>query len=335
MTKAQPEGLALAVMVGGHEGSVRETWVQALVLARSIRRFAGRHSEGRILVLYPDREDRQAPDVRLRLEALGAEVLPFQANTQALAFPFAAKVSAAAVAEGHVQGSASVLFWMDSDTLVLKDLDVLLLGPSFDLGYRPVHIANVGSRFDEPVDAFWSAIYRACGTPEGSVFPMETCVGREKIRPYVNAGCLVVRPEKGLLGGWSRRFFELYRAPDLAAFYEKDERYPIFFHQAVLAGTILASIDRSCMQELPEFVNYPRHLHTEYEKARRPGRLNDLITCRYEASFPVNRWESDLFPVEEPLSGWIREQLRDVESLLDPERTARRRRELDEEGIRI
>jgi len=47
----------------------------------------------------------------------------------------------------------------------------------------------------------------------------------------------------------------------------------------------------------------------------------------------VNRWESDLLPVEEPLRGWIREQLADVEPLLDPERTARRRRELDEKDV--
>ncbi len=50
-----------------------------------------------------------------RLEALGAEVLPFHLDTEALDFPFAAKVFAAAV-EGHVLGKASVLFWMDIPT---------------------------------------------------------------------------------------------------------------------------------------------------------------------------------------------------------------------------
>jgi hypothetical protein len=217
----------------------------------------------------------------------------------------------------------------------LRDPEGLLPGPQTDLGFRPVHIANIGSRFDEPVDAFWSAIYRACGTPERALFSIETCVERAKIRPYVNAGCLVVRPEKGLLRAWSRRFFELYRTPPLQAFYEKDERYAIFVHQAVLAGTLLATIDSSRTYELPEFADYPRHLHAEYGKARRPRRLNDLITCRYEESFPVNRWESDLLPVEEPLRGCIREQLADVEPLFDPERTVRRRRELDEKGVRL
>jgi len=167
------------------------------------------------------------------------------------------------------------------------------------------------------------------------LFPIENCVERAEIRPYVNAGCLVVRPEKGLLRAWSRRFFELCQTPTLQALYEKDERYPIFVHQAALAGILLATTDPSRVHELPEFANCPRRLHTEYEKARRPRRLNDLITCRYEEPFPVNRWESDLLPVEEPLRGWIREQLANVEPLLDPERTARRRRELDEKDVRL
>jgi hypothetical protein len=115
MTRTEPETLALAVMVGGHEGDARETWVQALVLARSVRRFAGRTSESRILVLYPGGEDRQAGDVPSRLEALGAEVFPFHPDAEALDFPVAAKVFAA-VAEGHVLGKASVLFWMDIPT---------------------------------------------------------------------------------------------------------------------------------------------------------------------------------------------------------------------------
>jgi len=207
-----------------------------------------------------------------RLEALGAEVLPFHLDTEALDFPLAAKVFAAAVVEGHVLGKASVLFSMDPDTLILKDPEVLLPGPEIDRGYRPAHITNAGSRFDEPADAFWSVICRVCGTPEQALFPMETCVERAKIRPYVNAGCLVVRPEKGLLRAWSRRFFELCQTPTFQALYEKDERYPLFVHQAVLAGTLLATIDPSRMHELPEFANCPRRLHTEYENARRPRR---------------------------------------------------------------
>ena len=327
--------LGFAVMAAGSAAAARESWVQTLVLVRSLRRFGGEHGRGPVLVLFPDTEGRRAGDLEARVEREGAEILPVSLDPETLGFPFAAKVAAAAVAEERLLGRADALFWMDPDTLVLSDLAGLVPGGATDLCYRPVHITNVGSRFDEPVDPFWAAIYSGCHVAEEAFFPMETCVEGAKVRPYLNAGCLVVRPEKGILRAWAERFSELRGTPALESFYTKDRRYAIFVHQAVLAGTVLATVGRPRMRELPESVNYPRHLHETYDAARRPKRLNDLVTCRYEESFPVNRWESDLLPVDEPLLSWIRDQLLDVEPLLDSERTARLRAELDLEGIRV
>jgi len=90
---------------------------------------------------------------------------------------------------------------------------------------------------------------------------VHTCVERTRVRPYLNAGSLVVRPELGIMRAWSERFAWLYRDTRMSAFYPRDRRYAAFVHQAVLAGTVLAKVERARMRELPKFTNYPRQFH--------------------------------------------------------------------------
>ena len=127
-------------------------------------------------------------------------------------FPFAVKVFAAAAAESLARGQADYLAWMDSDSIVVSEPKALLLSDGKDLGYRPVDHTLIGSPYDAPIDRFWESIYRHCGVPEsrGFPFPMVTSVDERRIRPYFNAGLLVVRPERGLLQSWRERFHRLY-----------------------------------------------------------------------------------------------------------------------------
>jgi hypothetical protein len=138
---------------------------------------------------------------------------------------------------------------------------------------------------------------------------METCVGDHVIRPYFNAGMLVARPELGLFTTWWDRFEALYNHPEFQPFYERDERYAIFIHQAVLSAVILVLLEKEEMLELPLTVNYPLNLHhSEMPPERQPKTLNDLITCRIE---DVENLEETLKGVEvkEPLKGWLESKL--------------------------
>lgn len=310
-----PHRLAFAVMAGGKEAGVQKSWIQTLVLVQSIRRFAGSLFDNPVLILVPDAENCQAPDIQSRVEALGGQVLPVSVDQRALDFRFAAKTFAAAVAEERAEDLASALMWMDPDTLILQDPKVLLPDSDTDLCYRPVHITNIGSRFDGAIDAFWQTIYALCEVPSDALFPMYTCVRRDKIRPYVNAGSLVLRPEQGLLRAWAKRFAQLYNDPVMQPFYLKSNLYETFVHQAVLSGVVMATVERSRMRELPEFANYPTHLHGNYIRERRPKRLNDLITCRYEHPFEAINW-NEVIPVDEPLKSWIDQQLESIQPFL-------------------
>ncbi len=281
---------------------------QSLILARSIRSFAGVFSDQSVWVLVPNEENNVPADLREKLLALNVRLVPFEIDQAALAFPFADKVFASAAAEFWAADRSDFLAWMDSGSLVIRPPKGLLLDEGKNLGCRPVDHVLIGSRYDEPISPFWKSIYRKCRVPESSVFPMVSTVDAIRIRPYFNAGLLVVRPEKGLLQAWRDSFQGLYLDDHFEAFYRQDVLYRIFVHQAVLAGVILAEMGQHEMQEFPYLINYPLHMHADYPADRRPQSMDELATCRYEAVFEDPDWEQGI-PAQEPLRSWLIEQL--------------------------
>jgi len=263
---------------------------QAILLADSIRTFGGALAQAPLWWYVPgyaagegQPSPELAPAMQARLQALAVELIPFQIDASVARFFFAADLEAAARAEERAAGQVAQLAWLTTNTLVLQEPRDFLLGKEASVGYRPVHHTNVGSPFHEPLDPFWTAVYACCAVPEERVFPMETHVDQATIRPYVNAGHLVVRPECGLLRAWHDTFFRVYRTPEFEYFYRQDQRYVIFMHQAILSGVLLSAVGRQAMQELPAAYNYPLHLYAEDATGGRPATLDELITCRYEA----------------------------------------------------
>ena len=291
------EGLVVASVVYPAEGSER----QAVLLADSIRTFGGALAQAPLWWFVPDyggQADGQAgpslsSPTRDRLQALGVELIPFEIDAGVARFFFAGDLAAAGRAEERAAGQARHLAWLTTNTLVLQEPQHFLLDQAAPVGYRPVHHTNVGSPYHEPLDPFWTAVYRHCGVPDERVFPMKTHVDEATLRPYVNAGHLVVRPEAGLLRAWHDVFFRAYRRPEFEAFYRQDRRYVIFVHQAILSAVLLAALDGERMQELPATYNYPLHLYAQDATGGRPSALEELVTCRYED------W-SDLEPLPLP-----------------------------------
>jgi hypothetical protein len=277
---------------------------EALLLARSLRAFGGAEASCPLWVLVLDGAERLAgPERRALLEA-GVRLAGFELPDEAAGFPFAAKVHAAAAAEALAGSEVEWLAWLDADALVLGDLGPLRPGPAHTLGCRPVDHTLIGSLWDEPPDPFWTAIYAACGVPEDRLFPMTASVDGRRLRPYFNAGLLVVRPARGLLQAWPDAFARLFRQAEFAPFYTQDALYRLFFHQAVLAGVILARLDSQAIALLPREVNYPLHMHAQTPPAQRAPTLSDLVTARYDTLFDDPGW-SAILPNDEPRRGWL------------------------------
>jgi hypothetical protein len=272
------------------------------LLAASIRSFAGTLSDCPIWVLIPESENEICKNTKEQLQSLDVTIIRFAIDPDILKFPFAATVRAATTAESLVENKSRFLTWMGLDTLIINEPTFFLLDDGKTIGYRPVHHTLIGSLYQEPIDPFWELLYRKCHVTEEKIFPMNTHVDHNILRPYFNAGHLVVRPEKKTLRTWWAYFEELYHDPQIEEFYKKNELYAVFIHQAVLTGIILSSTEPQELQELPFAYNYPLHLYHESPPDLQPQNVNDLVTIRYEnqsvlrtTSFhgPLKTWLED------------------------------------------
>ena len=280
----------------------------ALMLSASIREFGGEFAQNPILVLLPHSPDLLSSPIQEQFSDLGVTLESFETSKEILSFPFGAKVLAASRAEELAQTRTKNLIWMDSDALLIQPPYQMLLEEGKALAYRPVDHTLIGSTYVNPLDDFWKAIYEDCDVKEENIFAMTASLDMNIIRPYVNAGMLVINPENNLLQTWGKNFSELYQKEFYLPFYKKNALYKIFIHQAVLAGTILSRLPKYSLQELPYRVNYPLHMHKNYPADRKPALMNELVSARHDTFFNEEDWR-EIFPREEPLKSWLEDQL--------------------------
>jgi hypothetical protein len=299
-----PEQLIFATVIYPR----KDAEIDTLLLVESIRAFAGTLSNQPIWVFTPEFPKQLSSSTKDKLKKLDVNLMRFVLDDSKLPFFFADTIQAIALAELMAERDTTLLAWLDSNTLVLHEPIDFLIPDSKSLGYRPVHHTLIGSRIDEPLDLFWTEVYQSCQVPDDRVFPMLTHVDATQVRPYFNAGILVTRPTNRLFRTWHDTFFELYRKPECQGFYQQDERYEIFIHQAALSGVILSMYPTEELQELPNTYNYPIHLFDEDVSGRRPSTLEDLITIRHEGFYADPEWQKKI-PAKDPLKTWIAERV--------------------------
>lgn len=292
--------IVFASLAAGRKGASR-----VVLSAESIHTFSGQFSVSPVWMLVPESRLHLAQPVP---PEFSLETIPFWIDQQVLDFPFAAKVVAAAAAETLAADRALQLVWMDSGSLVVNPPHDLVLGKGVKLACRPVDHLLIGSPYDQPIDEFWAAVYQSCAVSQERVFPMRTSADQVEIRPYINAGMLVVRPEQQLLRLWRDKFLEIYQQTRFLEFYQQDYLYRIFIHQAVLAGCILSILKQDEIFELPHWINYPLHMHSQYPPNLRPPSLNELVSFRYEEFFTDPSWR-DQVKVKGKLKSWLEENL--------------------------
>lgn len=283
---------------------------EARILVESLRAFGGSLKDTPVSVLSPeDSPLRDGPD-RRALERLGAEFVPFRGDPRVMAFPLSDKAAAASEAERRAEGRADVLVWLDADTVFLAEPSDFLLPPGIALAGRPVHHRLIGSPYDEPPSPLWKSLYQAEDVPESNLYPVVTTVDRQTIRPYFNAGCLVVRPERRVLRTWYTELARLIRDPAVIEESSKVPRGSLFLHQAVLSAVILSRIPREQIAELPFRYNYPLALHRSCPEDLRPDSWNALATLRYDSLGNVRGDAWRILPAEGGLAGWLQERFR-------------------------
>lgn len=259
---------------------------ESLILAKSFRRFAGKLADSSLWIMVPNKATDMSETTRQVLDDLGVKFHEFSVPKDALVFPFGGKVYAAAAAETMAENEAETLIWMDSDTIFTGEPSEFILNKNIKLGYRPVMLENISSLYSQPISGFWEFIYKQCGTPGNSQFPMQTSIDSKTIRPHFNAGILAVQPKGHLLRSWRKNFERLYQNGKLTAYYQKHVLYRIFVHQAILAATILTMVNKNEMHDLGSRINVPLFLEAE------PMIVLKAVTVRYDefATFMKPGW---------------------------------------------
>lgn len=257
--------------------------LEQLCLPASLRQFGGGLSDVVVWALTPESEvTNLSPQTQQEISRLDVRIVPYHLTDPDKQFPFASYVAAASAAEELAEGRTDLLAWLAPNTLVWAEPQQLVLPWDISVGYRPVHHKNIGSPLKEPLDPFWTANYNLCQVPDEEVFPMTTHIDGETVRPYINAGSLVVRPKKRFLRRWSDLFGQVRQKPQLTPFFSQNQLYEVFVHQTVLSCLLLTHFRRDQMQELPPTYNYPLHLHQSGEARNKLKNLDEVVTARHE-----------------------------------------------------
>jgi hypothetical protein len=168
---------------------------QALLLCESIRRYAGRYRQSKILAFAPRVGLGVDAATQRVLQDLGVEYIDEPLNTTCREYAPANRVFAGAYAERHVDTDFVVV--MDSDTVWLDEPDLPL---DADAAVRPVDSKGSATRGPgDRFEAYWERMAAMCGTSLDRLPQIRSTIGNESIRASYNAGLCVVRRRVGIL----------------------------------------------------------------------------------------------------------------------------------------
>jgi hypothetical protein len=263
----------------------QEQW-QNLIFPRSLRRYGGLYSQNRIICLIPEGLTVEA-EIKHQIQKAEVDLVYFEIDAELSQFPLASFPIAAAEAEAMVDPH-SLLVWQTFDTIIMQEPKQYDLPLNIQFGYRPVHHTVVGSVYEKPLDNFWKTVYSLVDVPQERLFGMTTHIDGNILRPYFNAGCLLIDPSRQLFSKWREVFINSFQLPVFQDLYNTNSLYAVFMHQAILSVVILAELRNDEIYELPKEYNYPLHLHTSTDNMS-PQKLEELVTARFDNSAELEK----------------------------------------------
>lgn len=168
---------------------------QAVLLCKSIRRFAGAYAKSAISVVSPRRNARPCRTTVKQLAALDADYVELDLSSPCPAYGPSFKVLAAAHMEDR--GRAPVLVQLDSDTLFVREPDFSL--PAAHVGARPVDVKGMSTEgHGDAFDPYWRGLCELCDVDYESLPWVVTTVDGKKVRANYNGGLTAARRACGI-----------------------------------------------------------------------------------------------------------------------------------------
>lgn len=198
--------MSLAFLACVEKGNLEN---QALLLFRSIRKFAGKYSDAPIYSFQPRVGPALKKETLKAFDKLGVIHSTKILNIRHHTYPIGNKIYVCAHAEKNL--SEDVLVFMDSDTVFLGEPGDLDLPDGVAVAVRPSDNKNRGSSGPgDHMEAFWQKAYEITGAPPGQF--VETVISKERLRAYWNAGLIAARRDQGVFGRWREDFLKLSKS---------------------------------------------------------------------------------------------------------------------------
>jgi hypothetical protein len=182
---------------------------QGLLLAESIRRFAGRYAAAPVVAVNPRPHLPIARGSERRLAELGVRYVREPLNLTLSPYLAINRIVAGRWAERNVAAEYIVL--LDTDTLFVRP-------PSFaraDVGVRPVDAKGATSAGPhDPLDAYWSEMCALAGITPAALPYVTATVDGMRVRASYNGGFCIAKRSLGVFQE-TNRVFEVSRRRDM------------------------------------------------------------------------------------------------------------------------
>ncbi|MFN0263787.1 hypothetical protein ACKTEK_07910 [Tepidamorphus sp. 3E244] len=172
---------------------------QARLLARSIRRSAGRYADTEVHAVQPRGTDPLTPETTDCFAACDVTHHAGRWNTRQANLGTANKVHAAALIE--TRSEAEILVFLDTDTVVLGEPSELDLHDDEDIAVQLTTRGLGGTTGpSDPLEPYWAACAQACGVELPAM--VDTLISRKRVRGYYNGGLVAMRRSAGIGTQW-------------------------------------------------------------------------------------------------------------------------------------
>ena len=256
---------------------------QSLILAQSIRKFAGKLKNTPIYSFHPRKGTPIAPETIAGFKSLDVNHQQIPLNIDYHDYYLANKPLVCAYAEQAID--AEILVFLDSDKCFFAEPTEFLLPDEYNIGLRVEYGRGIGSTGTADVqDEYWQQLYRASGVKNERF--VCTPIGRKTIRAYWNSGMVAVRPNAGIFNAWKDNFERVMQLQIVP----KQGNYMI--EQSTLSATICA-MDESVFTFSSNY-SYPLPLHNRLSSEFRLDSFDKLVSIHYFNMFYYRNWQKEL-----------------------------------------
>ena len=256
---------------------------QSILLAKSIRKFAGSMKDTPIYSFHPRAGNPIASQTQREFDQLGVIHQQIPLNVEFADYYLANKPFVCAHAEQVID--ADILVFLDSDKCIFQAPEAFFLPDGYNVGLRPEYGRGIGScGKNDRNETYWKTLYDLFGV-EQEVF-VTTPIGNKKIRGYWNSGMVVVRRSAGIFTAWKENFVKVMHL----GIQPIQGNYMV--EQSLLSITVCAL--NETVYTLPKNYSYPLPLHNRLSKEYKINSVDDLVSIHYFNMFFFDNWKSQL-----------------------------------------